>query len=80
MFQFCRLIVIVFLSLFQDGGRFPFNPTSYPGYVWHCHMLEHEDEEMMRPFILSAPHSEVVYDTILFKNKFADLSLVDIEM
>jgi spore coat protein A len=24
-----------------------------PGkYVWHCHMLEHEDNEMMRPFNL----------------------------
>jgi spore coat protein A len=23
----------------------------YPGrYVWHCHILEHEDNEMMRPF------------------------------
>ncbi len=23
----------------------------YPGrYVWHCHVLEHEDNEMMRPF------------------------------
>jgi spore coat protein A len=23
----------------------------YPGrYVWHCHLLEHEDNEMMRPF------------------------------
>ncbi|HEY2420992.1 MAG TPA: multicopper oxidase domain-containing protein, partial [Neobacillus sp.] len=27
----------------------PFFP--YTGqYVWHCHMLEHEDYEMMRPF------------------------------
>jgi spore coat protein A len=26
-----------------------------PGrYVWHCHMLEHEDNEMMRPFLLGA--------------------------
>ncbi len=26
-----------------------------PGrYVWHCHMLEHEDNEMMRPFLISA--------------------------
>ena len=26
-----------------------------PGrYVWHCHMLEHEDNEMMRPFVLRA--------------------------
>ena len=25
--------------------------TGYPGrYVWHCHILEHEDNEMMRPF------------------------------
>ena len=24
---------------------------SYTGrYVWHCHLLEHEDNEMMRPF------------------------------
>lgn len=26
-----------------------------PGqYVWHCHMLEHEDNEMMRPFRIGA--------------------------
>jgi spore coat protein A len=24
-------------------------------YVWHCHMLEHEDNEMMRPFDVVAP-------------------------
>ena len=25
-------------------------------YVWHCHMLEHEDNEMMRPYeIVAAP-------------------------
>jgi len=29
----------------------PFNGE--PGrFVWHCHMLEHEDNEMMRPFLL----------------------------
>jgi len=28
---------------------FPFDPTGAPGYVWHCHILEHEDNEMMRP-------------------------------
>jgi spore coat protein A len=29
----------------------------YPGrYVWHCHILEHEDNEMMRPFdVVAAP-------------------------
>ena len=33
----------------QDGSPFPFDPSLGPGYVWHCHMLEHEDNEMMRP-------------------------------
>ncbi|WP_201783721.1 multicopper oxidase family protein [Brevibacillus choshinensis] len=33
----------------QDGSPFPFDPSIGPGYVWHCHMLEHEDNEMMRP-------------------------------
>jgi spore coat protein A, manganese oxidase len=29
----------------------------YPGrYVWHCHILEHEDNEMMRPYDV-LPHS-----------------------
>jgi spore coat protein A, manganese oxidase len=23
-------------------------------YVWHCHMLEHEDNEMMRPYVIVA--------------------------
>lgn len=45
---------------------FPFDPTAplglkrdkfgYPGgggYVWHCHILDHEDNMMMRPFQLS---------------------------
>jgi hypothetical protein len=24
-------------------------------YVWHCHLLEHEDNEMMRPYDVIAP-------------------------
>jgi len=23
-----------------------------PGYVWHCHILDHEDNEMMRPYMV----------------------------
>ena len=30
-------------------NAFGFDPTAKPGYLWHCHMLEHEDNEMMRP-------------------------------
>ncbi|MDF3292680.1 multicopper oxidase family protein [Streptomyces silvisoli] len=26
-------------------------------YVWHCHMLDHEDNEMMRPYRVSSPES-----------------------
>jgi FtsP/CotA-like multicopper oxidase with cupredoxin domain len=29
---------------------YAFDPTSGPGYVWHCHILDHEDNEMMRPY------------------------------
>jgi FtsP/CotA-like multicopper oxidase with cupredoxin domain len=34
-------------------NKFPFDPTAAgPGYVWHCHILDHEDNEMMRPYLL----------------------------
>jgi FtsP/CotA-like multicopper oxidase with cupredoxin domain len=28
---------------------YPFDPNHGHGYVWHCHILDHEDSEMMRP-------------------------------
>jgi len=34
----------------QDGTPYPFDPTQGPGYVWHCHIVDHEDNEMMRPY------------------------------
>jgi len=34
------------LSL-QVSVTVPFDPTR-PGYVWHCHIIDHEDNEMMR--------------------------------
>ncbi len=30
--------------------HYPFDPTDNRGYVWHCHILDHEDNEMMRPY------------------------------
>ena len=33
-----------------NGEPYPFDATEGPGYVWHCHILEHEDNEMMRPY------------------------------
>jgi spore coat protein A len=37
----------------QDGSNYPFDPTTGPGYVWHCHIIEHEDNEMMRPYVVT---------------------------
>jgi FtsP/CotA-like multicopper oxidase with cupredoxin domain len=40
---------------------YPFNPdgvvSGQPGhgYVWHCHIIDHEDNEMMRPDIVTLP-------------------------
>jgi len=34
---------------------YPFDPRSLiggVGYVWHCHILDHEDNEMMRPYLV----------------------------
>jgi spore coat protein A len=45
----------------QNGNPFPFEATAGPGYVWHCHLLEHEDNEMMRPYavVSSGPNLAV---------------------
>jgi spore coat protein A len=40
----------------QDGSPYPFDPTLGPGYVWHCHILDHEDNEMMRPYKVVRSH------------------------
>ena len=31
------------------AANFPFDPNGGHGYVWHCHIVDHEDNEMMRP-------------------------------
>lgn len=41
----------VFPNLSLAGfNLYPFDPTKGPGYVWHCHIVDHEDNEMMRPY------------------------------
>jgi len=32
---------------------FSFDPTTGPGYVEHCHILDHEDNEFMRPLLIT---------------------------
>jgi FtsP/CotA-like multicopper oxidase with cupredoxin domain len=44
---------------------FPFDPSDglQHGYVWHCHIIDHEDNEMMRPDVVGlnpgAPEPEM---------------------
>ncbi|CAI7861145.1 unnamed protein product, partial [Closterium sp. NIES-53] len=37
----------------QNGKPFPFDATEGPGYVWHCHAVEHVDNDMMRPLVMT---------------------------
>jgi spore coat protein A, manganese oxidase len=40
-------------STVAGTNYYPFDPTVGPGYVWHCHILDHEDNEMMRPYVVT---------------------------
>jgi FtsP/CotA-like multicopper oxidase with cupredoxin domain len=43
---------------------YPFEPDGGHGYVWHCHIIDHEDNEMMRPYRvtpLAVPRTFVDY-------------------
>ena len=38
-------------------SQYPFDPTTLiggVGYVWHCHILDHEDNEMMRTYTVNS--------------------------
>jgi spore coat protein A len=54
--QVMRLVVRWAPTLTPPSGAsaghnsFPFDAMQGPGYVWHCHVLDHEDNEMMRPY------------------------------
>ncbi len=48
---------------------FPFDPAvKGAGYVWHCHIIDHEDNEMMRPDLLILPVPGAVRTFIQGKN------------
>jgi FtsP/CotA-like multicopper oxidase with cupredoxin domain len=49
----------------QDGSDFPFDATAGPGYVWHCHILEHEDNEMMRPYVITQVSGAAIPDGLV---------------
>ncbi|XP_077243944.1 multicopper oxidase LPR1-like [Tasmannia lanceolata] len=41
--------ILIRFSLLQLRTPYPFNASAEPGYVYHCHILDHEDNVMMRP-------------------------------
>jgi spore coat protein A, manganese oxidase len=36
-----------------DPTSFPGDPIAGPGYVWHCHLVGHEDHDMMRELVIT---------------------------
>jgi spore coat protein A len=45
------------------SGAYPFDPNAFGhGFVWHCHIIDHEDNEMMRPYKVNA--QEVTRDYV----------------
>ncbi|KAM3310605.1 hypothetical protein ACQJBY_031350 [Aegilops geniculata] len=44
-------VVVKFLMV-DTGEAYPFDATAEPGYVYHCHILDHEDNAMIRPLKL----------------------------
>ncbi|KAG6546328.1 hypothetical protein Mapa_012369 [Marchantia paleacea] len=48
-------ILMKFASRGVSSGNYSFDPTTFPGYVWHRHNLDHEDHDMMRPLLVLPP-------------------------
>jgi hypothetical protein len=45
---------------------FGFDPSEGPGYVWHCHIIDHEDNEMMRPYkVVASPSRAALTQGVL---------------
>jgi FtsP/CotA-like multicopper oxidase with cupredoxin domain len=60
----------------QDGSPFPFDATQGPGYVWHCHILDHEDNEMMRPYKVTSVNPEFPNLLIYIPSLIVTISLI----
>ncbi|XP_049356755.1 multicopper oxidase LPR2 [Solanum verrucosum] len=41
--------IFVKFSFIHSNESYSFDATAEPGYVYHCHILDHEDNVMMRP-------------------------------
>ncbi|XP_057525086.1 multicopper oxidase LPR1-like [Amaranthus tricolor] len=52
MSPFYMTKILVKFSYIHSNESYPFDATKEPGYIYHCHILEHEDNVMMRPMKL----------------------------
>ncbi|KAK6921264.1 Multicopper oxidase, type 1 [Dillenia turbinata] len=50
----CQTTIVVQFNVVDDHGAYPFDATAEPGYVYHCHILDHEDNAMIRPLKIIA--------------------------
>ncbi|CAI5536675.1 unnamed protein product [Closterium sp. Naga37s-1] len=48
-------VLTIYTPFYQQSGvkSFEFDASRGPGYVWHCHLLEHEENDMMRPLLIT---------------------------
>ncbi|KAJ4809812.1 Multicopper oxidase LPR1 [Rhynchospora pubera] len=44
--------IVVAFKIVDTNQSYPFDATAQPGYVYHCHILDHEDNAMIRPLKL----------------------------
>ncbi|KDP38037.1 hypothetical protein JCGZ_04680 [Jatropha curcas] len=44
--------ILVRFAYIHSNASYVFDATAEPGYVYHCHILDHEDNVMMRPLKL----------------------------
>ena len=49
---------VPFTVPFSTRDAFPINSSEY---VWHCHILEHEEHDMMRPLVVLGPNPLAVF-------------------
>lgn len=59
------------MGVTNDGFGYP----GGPGYVWHCHILDHEDNDMMRPMLITKPAPAVGASAGLAGGDHAGVSL-----
>ena len=54
---------------------YPFDPTADPGYVYHCHIIDHEDNEMMRPLLVTTDQTPPTTPKTTLSCKVYDMDL-----